>query len=119
MDQAKLNTLLRKIFGIETDFVGTIMSNLAKLNFKSICNDANEAHAPVWLGVLEEQKIFNTPLSTLISHELLYNHPLSVDGSAITKTGFSYTVPQCGEKEVREEIDFAEKQKIFPSGITK
>lgn len=110
-----MNALLKTVFGIETDFVGTFLSNLAKLNFKSICNDANDAHSPVWLSALEEQKIFNTPLSTMISHELLYNHPLSVDGSAITKTGFTYSVPVCGEKEIREEIAFAEQQKIFPA----
>ncbi len=98
-------------------YFGPILS-IVQLNFASVCNDANETHSPVWMTLLEEHKMINSPLSTYISQELLYNHHLSADGSAITKTGFTYSHPVCDEKEVRAVIAYAEAQGIFPPKLT-
>ena len=117
LDQGKFNGILGDLFAIKTSFAGTFMSNLARLNFKSITNDANEAHTPIWMSLLEERKVLNTPLSPFISHELLYENPLSVDGTAITKLGFVYSVPRCTATTVREEVAYAELQGIFPPGV--
>jgi nucleoside-diphosphate-sugar epimerase len=47
-DQGKFNRILSSIFKIETDFYGTITSNLAKLNFAGVCEMANEKHTEPW-----------------------------------------------------------------------
>jgi len=47
-DQGKFNKILSSVFRIETDFYGTITSNLAKLNFAGVCEMANEKHTEPW-----------------------------------------------------------------------
>ena len=44
----KFNKILSSVFRIETDFYGTITSNLAKLNFSGVCEMANEKHTEPW-----------------------------------------------------------------------
>ncbi len=53
-DQGKFNKILASIFKIETDFFGTIASNLAKLNFAGACEMANEKHTEPWTQMCVE-----------------------------------------------------------------
>lgn len=115
-DQGKLNEIITSLFGIETGFAGTMASNLARLNFKSICNDANEGHTPIWMELLNDADIRNTPLSPYISQELLYANQLSISGGAIKDTGFKLKHPLLTSEVAQETLRFAEKQGIFPSG---
>jgi len=119
-DQGKLNAIISKLFGIKTDFLGTIKSHLARLSLKSACDAANEAHMPVWSGLLKDHGILNTPLSTYISLELLYNNSLCVDGTYIcTVLDFQYDHPECNEAEIRDMINYAAQQGILPDGLLK
>lgn len=47
-DQESVNKILETIFGINTGFVGTIMSNMARANFKSVTEDVNDKHLKPW-----------------------------------------------------------------------
>jgi hypothetical protein len=50
-----------------------------------------------------------------LDEELLYNNPLSVDGSKIeTKTGFAYSVPKMTEGKLREIIQDFQEVGIWP-----
>jgi len=113
-DQGNFNEILQKIFGIETGFVGTIASNLAKVNFKSVAEDVNDKHLKPWSDLCKAAGIVNTPLTPYLDQELLYNNSLSVDGSGVEATGFVYDHPQVTEALVREQIDYFVKQKLFP-----
>ena len=119
-DQGKSNAIIESLFHIKTGFAGSIMSNLAKLNFKDVCQDANEGHYPVWMSLLRDSGISNSPLTTYISQELLYNNHLSVDGTAITSVGagagqpFAYTHPRITVELVREQLAYAINQGVFP-----
>jgi hypothetical protein len=74
----------------------------------------------VWLGLLRAQGIANSPLSTLISADLLHNNNLAVDGTAITQLGasdgdaFAYRHPQLTTALVREQLEHAIRQGTFP-----
>lgn len=118
-DQGKLNDIITQLFGIETGFAGTMASNLARLNFKSICNDANEGHTPIWMELLNDADIRNTPLSPYISQELLYANQLSVSGAALKATGFNLKHPMLTPQTAQESLQFAETQGIFPNGHVK
>eukprot|EP00762_Andalucia_godoyi_P004476 ANDGO_08189.mRNA.1 Uncharacterized protein PB2B2.11 len=113
-DQEILAKLIEEIFAIKTGFVGSIKSNLARLNFQSIVEDANDTHMQPWSDMCKEKAIANTPLSPFIDKELLYNNPLSVDGSAIESTGFSYEVPKITKDLLVESIKYFEDLKLFP-----
>jgi len=113
-DQGSFNTILSAIFGIETGFYGSMASNLAKVNFKGVTEDVNDKHLKPWSDLCKAAAIVNTPLTPYLDQEILYNNSLSVDGTAIESTGFSYDVPKLNEGLIREEIDYFIAQKLFP-----
>jgi len=114
-DQGDFNKILEKIFGIETGFIGSMVSNLAKMNMKSVTEDVNDKHLKPWSELCKNANIVNTPLTPYLDQELLYNNSLSVDGTAIENTGwFKYDKPQLTEALIREQIAYYISQKLFP-----
>jgi len=114
-NQAKVNKLLEEIFAIKTGFLGSVVSNLAKLNLKSVAEEANDKHLKPWSDLCKEHNITNTPLTPYIDQELLYNNSLSVDGSAITKAGFKYDHPNGPTvDDFKQMIAYFVKQNLFP-----
>jgi len=113
-DQGDFNKILEKIFGIETGFIGSVVSNLAKMNMKSVTEDVNDKHLKPWSELCKNASIVNTPLTPYLDQELLYNNSLSVDGSAIESIGFKYDKPQLTEVLIREQIAYFISQKLFP-----
>ncbi|KAL7750824.1 hypothetical protein RI367_003781 [Sorochytrium milnesiophthora] len=114
-DQETVNAHIRTIFGIETGFQGTIISNFAKLNLASVTEEVNETHLEPWSDLLKASQIANSPLTPYLDQELLYNNSTTVDGSKIEqKIGFKYTVPNVTEEKLREVVDGYKKQKIWP-----
>jgi len=112
--QGSLNKILGTVFGIETGFVGTAMSTLAKAAMKDTVETVNEKHMEPWSQMTKDQGIVNTPLTPYLDQELLYNNSLSVDGSAITKTGFEYQVKEPTVEEVKRVIEKYQELSLFP-----
>jgi nucleoside-diphosphate-sugar epimerase len=113
-DQAKISAIIGKIFGIKTGFHGTVVSQMAKVNFKAVVEDANDTHMQPWGQITEAAGITRTPLSPFLEPELLLKNPLAVDGSKITKIGFAYDVPAPNEALLRESIEYWTSQKTLP-----
>eukprot|EP00695_Tsukubamonas_globosa_P000614 TRINITY_DN1520_c0_g1_i1.p1 TRINITY_DN1520_c0_g1~~TRINITY_DN1520_c0_g1_i1.p1 ORF type:complete len:107 (+),score=47.21 TRINITY_DN1520_c0_g1_i1:70-390(+) len=103
------------MFGIKTDFLGTVASQFAKLNMGAVVEAANDNHMAPWSELTKEHGIKNSPLSPYIDQELLYNTPLSVDGSAIETTGFRYEVPAITEAAVRDSVGYYISKGLFPN----
>lgn len=113
-DQAKIATILRTLFRIQTDFVGAIGSRVAKVNLKGVVDSVNEKHCEPWSKMCKEAGITNSPLSPFLDQELLDNNPLSVDGTKIESTGFKYQFPSVLPMQVKEVVDGFINQKLFP-----
>ena len=116
-DQGKINVFLEEIFGIKTGFQGTAMSSIAcKMSMSNVVSEVNDKHMQPWMDLCKADNVANTPLSPYMYKELLHNWPLSMDGSALcAETGFEYLVPEMTTARVREVLDAAIKQRIFPS----
>jgi len=114
LDQGDFNKILEKIFKIETGFIGSMASNLAKINFKGVVEDVNDKHLKPWSELCKGASIVNTPLTPYLDQELLYNNSLSVDGTAIESIGFVYDNPEVTEALIREQIEYFTSQKLFP-----
>jgi len=118
LDQGTLNTWLGKIFKIEIDFVGSIKSSMAKLFLESIASDANDKHIPVWHNICQDSKMKDTPISPYIDKELLGGTDLCINGTAIKETPFkAYTHVKITPAEILAQIDWFQKQKLFPEVI--
>jgi nucleoside-diphosphate-sugar epimerase len=116
-DQELVNRHLANIFGIKTDFLGSIKSNMAKtLGMDTVTSQVNDKHVAPWSKMTKEKGIEVTPLSPYLDKELLGNNPLCIDGSAIEKTGFTYDVPEFTEAKLREWVDYYTQLKLFPDG---
>jgi len=118
LTQGVLNSYLGKIFKIDTGTWGSTMSAIAaKVSLASIADQANDQHVPGWTKLTQEHKISNTPLSPYIDKELLTNHPLSIDGTAISKEyGFAYTI-KVSEDTIRAQVQSFIDQGVFPKII--
>jgi nucleoside-diphosphate-sugar epimerase len=116
LTQGIMNDALKKIFKLKTGFYGTIMSNLAKTQLDSVAAKANGDHVPGWSKLAREHKILNTPITPFLDKELLYNNHLSINGSKIAKElpSFTYAHPVLTAELLREQVQFAIDQKIFP-----
>jgi len=115
LTQGVLNAHLGKIFKIDTGTWGSTMSAIAaKVSLNAIADEANDKHVPGWTKLCQEHKISNTPLSPYIDKELLANHSLSVDGSAVTKEyGLEYT-KKVSEDLIRAQVTSFIEQGTFP-----
>lgn len=114
LTQKKLSAILSEIFGISTGFYGSLLSQAAKLRMKDAVDAANEQHMDPWSEMCKQSGIKSTPLSPYLDIELLYNNPLSVDGTAIEKTGFQYELPTLTKELLEEEIAYFQELKLFP-----
>lgn len=115
LTQGKLNVWLGALFKIETGFLGSLVSNLAKLNLSGVAADSNDKHVPAFTQLCSKHRILNTPVSPFIDQELLRDNHLSVDGTAITKaTSFRYTKPTASLELVREQLQTFIEQGFFP-----
>eukprot|EP01116_Phalansterium_solitarium_P008876 TRINITY_DN22845_c0_g1_i1.p1 TRINITY_DN22845_c0_g1~~TRINITY_DN22845_c0_g1_i1.p1 ORF type:complete len:402 (+),score=-0.39 TRINITY_DN22845_c0_g1_i1:106-1206(+) len=117
-DQGAINKLLEPIFKIKTTFMGNIKSKLATgIAMSHVAETANEKHLAPWSELCKAKGIINTPLSPYLDEELLYDNALSVNGSKITNTGFSYKHPAPTEELIREVIAYFVELKFFPAGL--
>ncbi|XP_041355409.1 dTDP-D-glucose 4,6-dehydratase-like [Gigantopelta aegis] len=82
-DQGKISRLVSEIFDINFDFVGSLMSNMAKINMQHVVEDINDKHMAPWADACHRDGIASTPLNPFIDQELLYNKHLYLDGSKL------------------------------------
>jgi len=115
LDQGTLNGLLGEVFDIKVDFLGSVLSNLAKMQLGAVAEEANDKHVPGWTKICQKHKILNTPLSPYIDKELLSNNNLSVDGTKITKElEFKYNRPKFTKELIQAVVENFIAQGIFP-----
>lgn len=112
--QGKITSLISQIFNVNYDYFGTVLSNLAKLNLTEAVQESNEKHMAPWSDMCTIDNIQTTPLSPFIDQELLYNRSLSVDGSAIERTGFHYTIAEPTVELLKEVIEDYIQMGLFP-----
>lgn len=116
-DQEAINVFLEKIFNIKTGFHGSMLSNVAKLKLKEVTEVANDKHLKPWSDLCKEAGIANTPLTPYIDQELFYNNALSIDGSAIEASGFTYDHPKITEDAIRVSIQYFVDQNVYPRTV--
>ena len=55
--------MISEIFGIKSDYHGSIISNLARINMKDAVEDVNDKHVAPWSDMCSATGVVNTPLS--------------------------------------------------------
>ena len=113
-NQGKINAILESIFRIQTGFVGTIMSTMAKLKLEELLDDANDGHLFPWERMKEAHQIYNTPLSPVLDKELLYDNSVAVDSSKLQALGWKASCPAITKALVVDAVRYWMDLKLFP-----
>jgi len=118
-NQGTLCPFLESLFKIKNGFMGNMKSKLATaVAMKAVAETANDKHLKPWSDLCKANKISTTPLTPYLDEELLYDNPLSVDGTSIVKeTGFKYAHPKLTQELIRESLDYHIKNGSFPANL--
>ncbi|KAK7497804.1 hypothetical protein BaRGS_00010938 [Batillaria attramentaria] len=112
--QGTISELVSKLFDIDYDFMGSILSTMAQVKMSSVVEDINDKHMAPWADACQRDGIANTPLTPFIDQELLYNKHLHMDGTKIEQTGFSYSYPELRLTCLRQILDDYIQLGLFP-----
>ncbi|KAJ3180795.1 hypothetical protein HDU85_003874 [Gaertneriomyces sp. JEL0708] len=118
-DQGKVNEIVGALFGIDTGFQGTVISQFAKLNLESVTEDVNDKHLAPWSELCKAGGVTSTPLTPYLDKELLKDNALSVDGSKLDKMGFVYEVPNVTREGVKRVVEDWVREGWWPKGTLK
>jgi len=109
--------IVKQVFSIDVKwlnvFEGAVMGALKK---KDIAEGANDKHLAPWSELCKIHKIVNTPLTPYLDEELIFNEPLYIDGTAITKAGFEYKHTLTAD-EIKKVLKYYVELKYFPEGL--
>lgn len=107
--QQTLADLFKPIFGIETGFQNTLISQFAKLNLDHVVDDVNDEILQPWADLLKEKGLGEgqgSPLSPFMEKELLKDSDLSLNGAkAATTLGWKLQKPELTGKEVEAILE--------------
>ncbi|XP_077862045.1 uncharacterized protein LOC100373896 [Saccoglossus kowalevskii] len=117
--QGTISDIISRIFEIKHDYLGSIVSNIAKITMQDVVDEGNEKHMDPWSRVCESEGIINTPLSPFIDQELLYNKHLHLDGCKLQNTGFTLLHPRMEQEQLQEMIDDYVAMRLFPASLVK
>ena len=114
--QGHLAEIICSTVDLQFSFVGTVASQLAKLNLDQMLDEMNEEILQPWADMLEEKGITRTgPISPFIERELLKDSDLSIDGSLFeATTGFQYETPEINVEAINTMIKSYERMGWWP-----
>ncbi|KAM5432690.1 hypothetical protein MferCBS31731_007404 [Microsporum ferrugineum] len=83
---------LERNFGIKCEFLGSLMSQFAKMNQEQVLDEMNEETLEVWSELLQAKGITTSgPISPFLEKEVLKDADTTIDGSLFEQTtGFTY-----------------------------
>lgn len=112
--QGKICQLVSEMFDIDYDFMGSVLSTMARVNMSSVVEDINDKHMGPWADACQHDNIANTPLTPFIDQELLYNKHLHLDGSKLEQLGFRLEHPVVEPSSLRQIVDDYIRMGLFP-----
>jgi hypothetical protein len=114
--QGHLAEIICSAVDLQFSFVGTVASQLAKLNLDQMLDEMNEEILQPWADMLEDKGITRTgPISPFIERELLKDSDLSIDGSLFeATTGFKYETPEINVDAINTMIKSYERMGWWP-----
>ncbi|OWF49963.1 dTDP-D-glucose 4,6-dehydratase-like isoform X2 [Mizuhopecten yessoensis] len=117
--QGKVCHLVAELFNVQYDFVGSMFSNIARVNMTSVVEEINDKHMTPWAEACQTDNVSNTPLDPFIDEELLYNKHLYLDGKKLLETGFIYQIPAPRLEHLREMLEDYISLGLFPKTLLK
>ena len=107
--QQTLAELFKPLFGIETGFQNTVISQFAKHNLDRVVDDVNEEILQPWADLLKEKGLGEgqgSPLTPFMEKEFLKDADLSLNGEKAMKTfGWQLQKPKLTRAELEAVLE--------------
>lgn len=101
--QGSITAIIADIFSIDYNYLGSIMSTIAKTDMTTLVDEVNDKHLIPWAEACKLDGVENTPLTPYMSEEALFDRHLNLDGSKLVDLGFKYA-NQCVTKQRLQEV---------------
>ncbi|KAJ5787975.1 hypothetical protein N7457_002965 [Penicillium paradoxum] len=107
---------LTEVFGLKVSFIGSLASQLAKLNLDDVVDDLNEVGLQTWAELVQQANITRPgPISPFLERDVLKDQDMSIDGSRFEKeTGWKPLYPAFNADSVREIVDSYKRMGWWP-----
>lgn len=115
--QGNLAIVIAEVFDIKTGFVGSLLSQFARMNLEHVVDDMNEDVLQPWADMIAAKGITRPgPLTPFLEKELLKDQDLSMDGTLFEQVlGFKYQVADGPSAEkIKAMIQSYEKMGWWP-----
>jgi nucleoside-diphosphate-sugar epimerase len=114
--QEHVANALTEVFGLKVSFIGSLASQLAKLNLDDVVDDMNEVSLQTWAELIEKAGITRPgPISPFLERDVLKDQDMSIDGSKfVNATGWKPQYPKFGADSIREIVDSYKRMGWWP-----
>lgn len=116
LSQGRFNSeIVEPIFKVKTNCRGAIVSMAAQMKIEEIVEEANGGHMDAWMTLLLKNKVDYSPVSPILDAELLKDRHMTMDGSKLKATGFTYSCPKISKELVLDSLKYWAKLNRFPA----
>ncbi|KAJ5574504.1 hypothetical protein N7450_008403 [Penicillium hetheringtonii] len=114
--QEHVANALAEVFGLKVTFIGSLVSQLAKMNLDDAVDDMNEVSLQEWAELIEKSKIERPgPISPFLELDVLKDQDMSIDGSLFESTvGWKPKYERFNADSVRAMVDSYKRMGWWP-----
>ncbi|KAJ5807853.1 hypothetical protein N7474_009122 [Penicillium riverlandense] len=107
---------LSEVFGLKVSFIGSLVSQLAKLSLDDVVDDMNEVSLQTWAELLAKSNISRAgPISPFLERDVLKDQDMSIDGSLFESvTGWKPTHERFNADGIREMVESYKRMGWWP-----
>ncbi|KAJ5688625.1 hypothetical protein N7462_003017 [Penicillium macrosclerotiorum] len=114
--QEHITNALAEVFDLKVTFIGSLVSQLAKMNLDDVVDDMNEVSLQEWADLVEKSKIERPgPIGPFLERDVLKDQDMSIDGSLFESTvGWKPKYEQFGTDSIQEMVDSYKRMGWWP-----
>lgn len=114
--QEHVANALAEVFGLKVSFIGSLVSQLAKMNLDDVVDDMNEVSLQTWADLIEKAKIERPgPIGPFLERDVLKDHDMSIDGSLFeATTGWKPKYTHFNAESIREMVESYKRMGWWP-----
>ncbi|KAJ5403665.1 hypothetical protein N7509_003536 [Penicillium cosmopolitanum] len=114
--QEHVANALSEVFGLKVSFIGSLVSQLAKMNLDDVVDDMNEVSLQEWAELVEKSKIERPgPIGPFLERDVLKDQDMSIDGSLFeSTTGWKPKYERFNADSVRTMVDSYKRMGWWP-----
>ncbi|KAJ5179166.1 hypothetical protein N7492_002376 [Penicillium capsulatum] len=114
--QEHVANALAEVFDLKVSFIGSLVSQLAKMSLDDVVDDMNEVSLQTWADLIEKAKIERPgPIGPFLERDVLRDQDMSIDGSLFeTTTGWKPQYARFDAESIRQMVESYKRMGWWP-----